>query len=163
MRKQYRRLAIIIVVLSFVLMLPIFAIVIEAKTDYGCFDRFYPSPSEVAARLSIKIPPNISDFKWHCSSGVFIEGDEISIRFVIPSGEFKQFFTDNSGYYSWNFGHPDFFFDLFDDHTKNENNLKVYKTFQNNSACGYTNLLVDMDSPETYTLYANYHDWEHCR
>ena len=158
MSKQLRRL-VILLVLSLVISVTILAV--EAKTDFGCFHSLRSSSSQIAKRVNINLPQSASNLQWRCLSGI-IEGDDIYLKFTIATTDFKSFIAINSNYYSWDFIDPSFFFRERDEYSTEEHRLADYRTFQGNSTCGWINLLVDMDDPYIYTVYADYHDWEHC-
>ena len=149
----------LVVVLFLILIVSISILVIEIKTDYGCFHILSPTSPHIAELINLRLPKNISNLRWRCESGV-IEGDEIYLKFTMTSNDLKLFTTDNMNYVAWDFIQPKFFFKFINDYTKNEDDLINYRTFQDNSASGWTNLLIDMDNPDIYTVYADYRDLE---
>lgn len=129
-------------------------------TNFGCFGTFSPSQADIEKRANVNFPPSTSNLEWECYPG--IEGDLISVRYTIAPGD-TLLITHAPSYYEHYFGEPpDFFFNLFDDDQLSEENLVTYSTWQGDSPCGWTNLLVKMDDPNTYTVYAVYQDWDDC-
>jgi hypothetical protein len=126
--------------------------------NFGCFGTFYPSRAEVAERANVSFPPSTASLEWQCQPG--IEGDGILIHFTIAPSDLRSV-TNALSYFPHTFS-KHYFFNLFEDERLTEEHLQSYSTYQGNSACGWTNMLIVMDDPKGYTVYAYYQDWDDC-
>jgi hypothetical protein len=127
--------------------------------NFGCFSTFYPSLSQVGERANVRFPPSTANLEWRCLPG--IEGDEVLVRFTVAPGDIG-YVTNAPSYYPWNLIRLDDFFESFDDNLMTNKAGAAYTTWQGNSICGWTNVLVDIDDPKLYTVYAHYYDWDDC-